>query len=133
MKTITPSQLKCFNTLVHKRGFDKESKEMLVRGISGGRVTSSKDLFFDEAAEAIKHLQSLQPNQAAAEKMRNKILYYAHEMNWRKAFKVDMKRVDEWCKKFGYLHKALDQYEYNELPKLITQFEAVYKHYLSSL
>jgi hypothetical protein len=131
---ITPTKLKCLNTLISKRGIDKETKAMMVAGFSDGRCESSKELYDDEAVAMIKHLQSLQPHQAEAEKMRNKILYYAHEMNWRNhKLKVDIQRVDAWCKKFGYLHKALDQYEYNELPKLVTQFENVYKHYLHNL
>ena len=129
-KSITPAQLICLNTLISKRGIDKDTKAMMVAGFSANRCVSSKELTFNEATDMIKHLQTLQPHQAQAEKMRNKIIYYAHEMNWRKNGKADMPRIDEWCKKFGYLHKALDQYEYNELPKLVSQIEIVYKSYL---
>lgn len=129
--SITPAQLKCLNTLISKRGIDKDTKAVMVAGFSNNRCTSSKELYYDEAADMIKHLQTLQPHQPEAEKMRNKILYYAHEMNWRNAaLKLDMQRVDAWCNKFGYLHKDLDQYEYKELPKLVSQFEIVYRSYL---
>lgn len=140
---ITPAQLKCLNTLISKRGIGKEAKASMVAGFSQGRCTSSKALLHSEAEAMIKHLQSLQPHAAEAAKMRNKILYYAHEMNWRQADPsptggsrkgaVDMARIDAWCRKFGYLHKALDQYEYAELPRLVTQFEQVYRSYLKSL
>lgn len=132
-RPITAEQLKCLNTLVSKRGIDKETKATMVQGFSSGRSDSSKGLYFDEATEMIKHLQALQPNAAAAAKMRGKVLYYAHEMNWRVAGKLDMPRVDAWCNKFGYLHKDLDKYEYSELPKLVSQIEAVYKHYLKNI
>lgn len=127
------AQLKCVNTLISKAGIDKEQKKSMVAGFSEGRCTSSRDLFFDEAAALIRHLKTLQPNYHAAQKMRNKILYYAHEMHWEKGGKVDIKRVDEWCRKFSFLHKPLDQYEYNELPKLVTQFEKVYLHFVKSI
>jgi len=44
--------------------------------------------------------------------------------------KLDMRRVNNWCLKYGYLHKLLDEYTYEELPKLVTQFEEVYKDML---
>ena len=119
--------------MVSKRGITKGDKATIVEGFSIGRCTSSKGLYYHEAAAMIKHLHTLQPHAAEAAKMRGKVLYYAHEMNWRQHGKVDMPRIDGWCNKFGYLHKDLDQYEYAELPKLLTQFEAVYNHYLKTL
>ncbi|MCH5690020.1 hypothetical protein LWM68_40845 [Niabella sp. W65] len=40
---------------------------------------------------------------------------------------ADGKRVDEWMIKFSYLHKKLNKYTFEELPKLVSQFEAFYK------
>lgn len=128
--SITPQQLKCLNTLISLRGIDKDTKAMMVAGFSAHRCTSSKELSSEEAKQMIQHLQTLQPFQAEAAVMRNKVLYYAHEMNWRTNGKIDMKRVDEWCKKYSYLKKDLDQYEYKELPKLISQIEIVYKAFI---
>lgn len=135
MKTINKDQLICLNTLVSKLHIDKEGKIEMVQGFSGGRATSSKDLFSDEAAAMIKHLKSVDPTEKSAEKMRKKIISMAHEMGWTSApGKADMKRIDQWCTKFGYLKKHLDSYNYNELPKLVTQFEqGPYNHYISSL
>ncbi|NNV54546.1 hypothetical protein [Limnovirga soli] len=130
---ITPQHLKQLNTLVSKRGISKDDKAVMVQGFSDGRCSSSKELLQAEALEMIKHLQTLQPNAAAAAKMRNKVIYYAHEMNWRIDGKIDMPRLDNWCVKYSYLHKKLDYYEYKELPRLITQIEFVYKDYLNNL
>lgn len=134
MKPITFEQLKCVNTLISKLGINKDDKAVMVQGFTGGRATSSKDLYGDEAAGLIKHLKSLDPTEAAAEKMRKKIISMAHEMNWHtQPGKADIKRIDDWCKKFGYLHKSLDNHTYAQLPKLVTQFaEGPYKHYISS-
>lgn len=133
-KAITPQQLKCISTLIARRGIAADDKKVMVAGFSNQRCHSSRLLYYHEAFALIKHLQTLQPHQAAAAKMRNKILYYAHEMNWENApGHVDMQRVDNWCIKFSYLHKKLNQYEYQELPRLISQMQQVYKHYLANL
>jgi len=47
--------------------------------------------------------------------------------------RVDMKRVDGWCVSFSYLKKKLDNYTYEELPKLVSQFELVYTDYLNKI
>lgn len=140
MNRLNFSQLKCLNTLVSKLGIDKEAKEILVKGFSEGRSTSSKELLSDEAAAMIKHLKTLDPQEPKAEKMRRKIISMAHEMGWTlrqgqgDKRKADMKRVDEWCKKFGYLKKSLDNHTCKELPKLVSQFaQGPYRHYISNL
>jgi hypothetical protein len=146
MTVINNAQLRCLNTLVSKLHINKEAKEILVSGFSDGRATSSKDLQTDEAAEMIKHLKSLDNDELKAEKMRKKIISMAHEMGWELEEsgarsqklggrrKADMKRIDEWCKTYGYLKKSLDNHTYKELPKLVSQFEkGPYKHYLSNL
>jgi len=132
LNQITPQQLKCANTLVSQLGIDKEAKGVMIMGFTGGRSDSSKELTYNEAAAFIKHLKGLDPNKAGAEKMRNKILYYAHEMGWhiKGTTKIDMQRVDNWCLTKGYIKRKLDNYSYEELPKLVSQFEAVYKYFL---
>lgn len=144
---ITPAKLKAIHTLLSKYKIDKEAKAAMVYGFSGGRCTSTKDLTDAEAVLLLRHLQAHDPNRAAVEKMKGKIFYYCHEMGWTAPSQpppeggggaptrmvVDMKRLDAWCLKYSYLHKKLDYYRYNELPKLVSQFEALYKHFLLSI
>lgn len=132
MQTVSLVQLKCLSTVASKLRLDKEAKADMVQAFSGGRATSSKDLYVPEAAAMIKHLKSMDPDELAAEKMRKKIISMAHEMGWKLAGKADMKRIDDWCTKFGYLHKHLNSYTYQELPKLVSQFTIAYKHYLNN-
>lgn len=136
MKPLTRAQLICINTIISKQNIAKEIKEMMVHGFTAGRSTSSKDLYYEEAVLMIKHLKSNDPNREAAEKMRRKVLYFAHEMGWVKLKNgkliADIQRVDDWCMKFGHVKRKLDNYPYEELPKLVSQFEAVYKHYIQS-
>jgi hypothetical protein len=131
-KTITPKQLKAVHTLFSKAGVKEiDSKRDVIMSFTGGRTNSSKLMNFNEAEALIGHLKSMDPQTTGADKMRKKIISLAHEMNWKlEGGKIDIRHINEWCKKFGYLHKALDEYRYNELPELVTQFENVYKAFI---
>jgi len=137
LKQLTPAQLKCINTIVSKQNINKEIKQLIIGGFTAGRSTSSKDLCYEEAVAVIKHLKQNDPNREGADKMRKKILYYAHEMGWQQLkngkLVADLRRIDLWCLQFGYLKRKLDNYSYQELPKLVSQFESMYKHYIKSL
>lgn len=135
MNLLNKAQLTIINVLFNKLHIDADEKESILLGFSGGRTVSTRELTSDEAIALIRHLKNLDPEEKRAEKMRRKIISQAHEMGWhiKGTHKVDMKHLDEWCVKFGYLHKKLNQYQYKELPKLVTQFEMAYKHYLSGL
>jgi len=111
----------------------RDEKENIVKAFTGGRTTSVRDLKFNEASALIAHLRSMEVTDRRSDKMRNKILSFAHEMNWTIKGKVDMERINNWCMKFGYLHKKLDDYRYEELPTLVSQFEEVYKGYLKGV
>ncbi len=137
MKPLTFAQLKCINTIISKQKISKETKELIIGGFTAGRSISSRALYYEEAAAVIKHLKQNDPNREGSEKMRRKILYYAHEMGWQRLkngkLVADVHRVDLWCLQFGYLKRKLDNYSYQELPKLVSQFESMYKHYIKSL
>lgn len=135
---ITPQQLKCIATICSKNRIDADSKETMVAGFSGGREVSSKYLTYEEAEAMIKHLQSMYGfgETKSTVTMVGKMLYYCHEMGWTKSNPqgkkvADMARLNEWAKKFGYLHKEVSAYAHDDLPKLVSQFEAVYKSFLN--
>lgn len=130
-------------TMCQKLGLDKEMKKQLVNDISYGRTTTSKELTIEEAQTLILHL--IRTNRAndggKRDKMVGKIFYYAHELGWttlrqaqgdKPARRVaDGQRVDEWMVKYSYLHKKLNRYTFEELPKLVSQLEAFYKKTLN--
>jgi hypothetical protein len=143
MKKLNPKKLKAIYALLGDNGL-RDEKESIVNGFSGGRTTHASELTNAEAAALIGHLKSLDQTEGRATKMRNKILSMAHEMNWttspltplqmeRGKKKVDMQRVNNWCSKYGHAHKPLDDYSYNELPRLVSQFEEVYKSHLKAV
>jgi len=114
----------------------KPQKATLVNAYTAGRSESSIDLTNEEAKELIKELTIIaNKNGEACQKMRRKMLSMAHEMHWHETGtqKIDMVRINNWCKVYGFGKKVLNAYTYTELPKLVSVFTIVYKDYLSNL
>ena len=144
-KILNQKQLRAIHALLGDHGL-RDDKASIVQAFTGGRTTHSSEMSIREAAALIGHLKSLNPINGRADKMRNKILSMAHEMGWTVPSsglqppsphgegkqKVDMAHVNNWCLAKSYLKKKLDDYEYAELPKLVTQFEQVYKSHLKN-
>lgn len=130
----TLAQITVIHTLLGKQGL-KDEKRSIVLSFTAGRTDSVKEMRNEEAAALIGHLKSMDPEEKSADKMRNKILSMAHEMGWRLpgTTRVDMGHVNGWMRSKSYLKKDLDAYRYGELPKLVSQFEEVYKSFLSKV
>jgi hypothetical protein len=90
-----------------------------------------------EAKELVHYLENINTADDPADRMRKKIISLAREMGWElrttagKA--ADMDRIKNWVMKYGYLKKPLNDYTINELPRLVTQFEHVYRDFLNRL
>jgi len=137
MKKINLKQLRAIHSLLGDNGL-RDEKDSIVNAFTGGRTKHSREMTSAEAAALIGHLKSLDQTEARSTKMRNKILSMAHEMDWRVATGsgvriVDMDRINNWCAKYGHKHKPLDDYTYSELPRLVSQFEEVYKSHLKAV
>ncbi len=123
---------KQLNGLLTSTGLTSQ-KASLVLGFTGGRSESRAALTDAEALEMIAWLKTQgNNNDDAANKMRRKIISYAHQLHWYlpNTQTVDMARIDGWCTTYGYGHKKLNDYTYNELPKLVSQFRLVFKSFL---
>ena len=138
---LTKNQLMAFNALIHRLGL-VEHKAAMVAGATDGRTESSRELYSHEARDLILQLNHQQlrtdDNAEKMQKMRGKIMYYAHEMRWTKTNPTgktvaDGKRIDEWMIKFSFDKKKLNAYKYAELPKLVSQFQQVYKAFLKNI
>jgi hypothetical protein len=83
MSLRTNEQNAQFHKLLTENRYDADMKEGLVLEVSGGRVTSSKDLSVIEMAKAINHLQSSAEAvyQASRKKMMAKAINLARELN----------------------------------------------------
>lgn len=113
-----------------------EMRHELVMSYSQGRTENSALLYPTEIKQLIDYLKSIrgtvhkpQNDFEAGDKMRKKILSLCYTIGWvrfsahRQKMVVDMARLEAWMKKYGYLHKSLNDYKYNELPELVSQFE----------
>jgi hypothetical protein len=110
-------------------------KANLVSGFTNGREESTKGMTDAEAMAMIRYLRT-QNNKKdeAANRMRKRIISMAHEMGWHNLvdgrWVADMRAIDTWCVLRSYLKKELNKYTADELPKLVSQFERVYKSFL---
>lgn len=138
---VTKQQLAKIHTLLGQIIPDAkerdEYKKHLVQQYTNNRETSSAKLKTAEAAMMIDALEKLAPKNAlleSAEKMRKKILFYCHKMQWYVTpGKLDMERINNWCVKYGHGHKRLNDYKQEELPQLVSQMQAVYGSFLKGI
>lgn len=140
----TLEQNKQMHALFHKLGIT-EMKSSLALEYSDGRTESTSDLTYDEADMLIKNLEvasrtgktvndkdgiSFRPGN----KMRRKIFFYFRKSGYlTKSGNVDVRAVENWVLHYGYLKKDLMQYTPQELPKLVSQAEAVYESFKQSI
>jgi len=150
---VTYAQIKMLQTLRSQHGLPDDTYRSMLAEASKGRTTSTRELTQAEAFGLIDGLVRQSPNSGwkqrnhTMDKMRKKLIGYAREMGWvasppaplpgergGAALKVDMERVNGWCKRYGFGKKPLSDYTYAELPKLLSQFETgPYAHYLRTL
>lgn len=146
-KPITPQQLKKLHTLLSTTKQMAYKQDLMDTFCSDGRYpTSSKDLYFSEADAIIKHLEGIQnPRPTSAPKkpdtflersknlQRRSLISCLRECGYNHRGAADMDRIYQWVLKYGYLHKELNDYSYEELPKLVTQAKSYRASYLKSL
>lgn len=112
-------------------------KKELVSSFTSGRSDSSRDMTDQEARDLISYLEGSKTAPDPADRMRKKIISMAREIGWEmrtaKGKVADIERIKNWVLKYGYLKKPLNDYGINELPRLVTQFEQVYKDFLNML
>jgi hypothetical protein len=136
---VTKKQLCRIHILLKQVG-KQEHKAALVFSFSNSRCISSKELSYQEAQNLIGYLEQQllvmkngsSPHHTSANQMRRKLISICHNMKYElESGKVDMKRLDEWCRNKSYLKKPLMEYSYDELPKLVSQFQQVYVSFIN--
>lgn len=120
------------------QGFDFERAE-LIGQFTEGKKSSLKELSSWEYQEFLKMLNlrfssapKVSQTDEAMQIQRRKIIALFRKMGYEKDFKADMPRIYSWVIKYGYLHKSMNQYTADELPKLVTQAESAYKSYINT-
>ncbi len=143
MEPITKQQIIAIKTLFSKHRLSDDQRD-IVRELTDNRTEHVSELYFHEAVKLIAALNTNKPVSAEElkkQRMMAKLFAMAHELGWiKKEMKVvgsqlkESKNYDtvyDWVLKYGYKKKILREYTYDELPKLITQFElGPYKSYI---
>lgn len=137
----TVEQLRSIFGMCKQLRIDSENRAEMIIEVTDGRSSSAKDLSYHEAKELIRHLNTIaegngkgwNTKQWRMDKMRKKILSFFHEMGYAQGGKLDMEKVNAQIEKLGYKKKPLNQYHYEELPKLVTQFENIRNSYLKAI
>jgi len=134
MQKILPWQNKRLHQLLTETGLAEEKKALVLQ-YSSIDSESSKDLLVNEANSLIKHLENMVPKKAdPGDVQRKKIISFAHKMGWKlENDRVDMARLDNWCKHYGRYHKKLNDHTLQELPYLVTQIEEVYDTFMKGV
>jgi hypothetical protein len=142
MQPITKSQIIAINVAIKKKGLIDDKKK-IISDASNGRVTSTKDLHFDEAHSLLMFLNAdTDNNQEKIDKQVRKLFAIAYDLKWisersvignggKLEKKKDFSVLYKWVKSYGYLKKELRDYNEKELPRLITQLQQVAGYYLN--
>lgn len=138
----TNQQNKALYTLFASLGIDSDTKQELIYEYSGGRTSKSSELYQMEAHKLIGDLaekanptkpQTTKLTQEELEakypghKMRRKVISIARELGWfeRNSGKFEIGLLNSFLVKYGFGHKTLNEYNYEELPRLISQMEKI--------
>lgn len=99
----------------------------LVADMTGGKRASLRDLSPRELWQLEQRIQELlNPRAASMQRQRRKVIAILAARGAVNAQgKPDMPRIEAWVRKYGYLHVELNAYDYEELPRLVGQAEAV--------
>jgi uncharacterized protein YqeY len=125
---MTPNQIKYVRALLSRHGLTEQKDEVAME-FTEGRTTHLSEMTYAETAALIKALDE-NPRTAQV----NKILSMAHEMGWElPGGKVDMGRIDAWCRKYTKQHLPLDNIPDEELPQVVSIFTKVYMSFLKGL
>lgn len=137
IQSITKAQISAFHALLKQHGLS-DDKANIVEQLSNGRTRSTTGLTYTEAMQWINAMNAKAPKQEDPRKrMVNHIIAMAIEIKFVKweqkvdaGGKIKMARnyidLHAWIEKYGYLHKKLNDYSYEELPTLVTQFKSLY-------
>lgn len=128
MNNATKPQLSKIHVLLNQLNI-MDMKATLVSEISNGRVSSSKDLTVNEAAELLRYLSQYDP----CDRMRKKCFALAYNAGIIYGETPDDKKMNTaklnmFLKDRGAVKKELHSMTYPELVKVVTQFEMIVKH-----
>lgn len=99
----------------------------LVSDATRGRTSSLRELSPQELRALEQRIRELiDPAEASMQKQRRKIIaILASRGCTTPQGAPDMAHIHAWVERYGYLHKPMNDYTNKELPRLVTQAEAI--------
>lgn len=138
---INPAQNRRLHQLINQLGL-QDDKAGLVHHFTAKRYTSTKDMAEHQAQALIDYLAGLVPPTAsptappadAANRMRRKVFAIGRAIGWLSGetpadLAMNRAKLDQFLCARGVYKKPLNQYTAAELPKLVSQFEQIQRHY----
>ena len=125
---------------IHNKGINL-NREDLIYQFTEGKKSGLRELNATEYKEFIDWLNRSFISERSQEDwtvrpgqyQRRKIIALLCKIGFIKNGRADMARIYTWVYKYGYLHKSLNEYTQNELPRLVSQTEAFYKSHIERL
>jgi hypothetical protein len=139
-KEASKQQIKAVNAILAAKGL-MHDKAHIISNATNGRTEHSSALYFEEAQILLAFLTREEKEKSNVLMLR-KLFAMAHEMNWITQKTVvhtdgslrpgnDYSAVYAWVKKYSPWKKDLNKHTYEELTKLVSQFEfGPYAHHL---
>lgn len=132
---MTPDENRRFHLLLKECGMDEEVKKEMVYQFSDGRATSSKELSPVETTALLRYLQDT--HSGMCKKMRGKIIHYLCLLGFTVGKdQADWDRINAYIVGMGSNNPRKVQLNFlyhSELPKVVSQVEAMYKKELGRL
>ena len=130
-KPIRKAQIRELHILLADTGLLAYKQDLMDTACSDGRYpTSSKELYETEAQYIINHLKQVQGN---CDKMRKKVISICIQSGMAINGRADMPKIYAWVEQYGHAKKPLNKYNYNELVKLVTQAQQMFKTFLKAV
>lgn len=134
-KLLSPAQLKKIQTMFAKLGFEPEDKQGIISSLTKGRVTSTKDITFEEAKVLINYLmgktdQKKEAYQAECRDIVRQIYHLSYEVGMSYGDTPEDKlmncaKINKFCRERGTVKKNITEMNLTELKKTKKQFEAM--------
>jgi hypothetical protein len=125
-----------FYAIINVQGLTKREVVMDASNQRTDRLTALTDGEYKELMLRLKKLNRIPPGDA----MRKALIAMARQLRWYlpiskpgDPLRVDVKRIDNWCIKYGPYKKALMSHNVPELTKVVTVFQKVLSDYLTAL
>lgn len=138
-KPITPQQLKALQTTFRSKGFDDEERHDFIRLFTEGRVSSTKELTFNEAKLMLTRLnesdtKKKEREQAESKKMVRAIFSLSFQVSFlnkgftndtEEEFEMNKAKLNMFARKKSACRKNVTAMHLSELKAFKKQLEAV--------